>query len=430
MPDGSPADSAMARTTHMCISARQDNIEIMAYHGILECFGNKDKGFMGVVVTNGSGSPRDGLYASYTDEMMQIVRREEQKKAAIVGEYCAQALLDFTSSAVKDPKSSAVVEDLKQIISAARPEVIYTHNPADRHDTHIAVALRVIRAVRELPAEARPKRLYGCEVWRDLDWLNDEDKVVFRVDGHENLAAALLGIFDSQICGGKRYDLATFGRRRAHATYHTSHGTDDSTGLNFAMDLTPLINDASLDVIDYVAALYTASRRSHPARPKVRLTIKTGRLRSRRTLPQDLTYIAVRRLSKTPLSLFYFFLNPRKGASAPKPSTPSRSDTGSGTVGSPCWQDGPGVVNDSWSTHAAQSLLGARFGFHSTLTNRYLGSALIVPENSKDWNPKVCEERSPENHRVIGCLRRSGHRTYTVEVSNLELNIFRAEDIV
>ena len=69
----------------------------------------------------------------------------------------------------------------------------------------------------------------------------DDDKVAFDVTAHENLQAALLGVFDSQICGGKRYDLATMGRRRAHATYYASHGTDVAEGLTFAMDLTPLV---------------------------------------------------------------------------------------------------------------------------------------------------------------------------------------------
>jgi hypothetical protein len=54
---------------------------------------------------------------------------------------------------------------------------------------------------------------------------------------------ALVGVFDSQIAGGKRYDLATMGRRKAHATYFASHGTDATTGLSFGMDLTPLIAD-------------------------------------------------------------------------------------------------------------------------------------------------------------------------------------------
>lgn len=255
VPDGSPVDEAVAKTTHMGISAHQDDIEIMAYHGIVECFGSAENNFMGVVVTNGAGSPRDDLYAGYTDEMMQKIRRVEQKKAAFVGEYCAQAFLDYSSAAVKDASNADVVDDLKKVISSAKPRVIYTHNLADKHDTHVSVALRVIRAIRELPTDARPQSLYGCEVWRDLDWLNDSDKVVLNVEAHENLAMALLGVFDSQICGGKRYDLATLGRRRANATYHASHGVDVSTGINFAMDLTPLVRDESLDPAQYVQSL-------------------------------------------------------------------------------------------------------------------------------------------------------------------------------
>lgn len=252
VPDGKPAGEALARTTHLGISAHQDDLEIMSFGGILECFGAPDRWFAGAVVTNGAGSPRDSLYKEYTDEQMQVVRRKEQKKAAVVGEYGAMALLDYSSSAVKDPKNAAVRDDIKELILAARPSVIYTHNLADKHDTHVAVALRVIEALRALPEEARPQRVLGCEVWRDLDWMNDDDKVALDVAGHENLAAALLGVFDSQICGGKRYDLATMGRRRAHATYFASHGVDATDQLTFAMDLTPLAGDPSLDVNDFV----------------------------------------------------------------------------------------------------------------------------------------------------------------------------------
>jgi len=181
---------------------------------------------------------------------MQVVRRKEQKKAAYVGEYSAHVFLDYSSGAVKDPKGSPVVGDLKRIIAAAKPQVIYTHNLADKHDTHVAVTLRVIQALRELPAGARPQHLYGCEVWRNLDWLNDDDKVIFNVDGHENLATSLVGLFDSQVAGGKRYDLATMGRRRANATYLASHGVDESTSLIFAIDLTPVM-DPKVDVKEY-----------------------------------------------------------------------------------------------------------------------------------------------------------------------------------
>jgi len=250
VPDGSPVDAALSRTTHLGVSAHQDDLEIMAYHGILECFGKPDKGFTGVTVTNGSGSPRDGLYGKYTDEEMQVVRRKEQKKAAFIGEYSAHVFLDYSSGAVKDPANTQVVEDLKKVITACKPQVIYTHNLADKHDTHVATTLRIIRALRELPGDSRPLHLYGCEVWRNLDWLNDNDKVIFNVDGHENLATSLVGLFDSQVAGGKRYDLATMGRRRANATYLASHGVDESTSLIFALDLTPVM-DPKVDVKEY-----------------------------------------------------------------------------------------------------------------------------------------------------------------------------------
>jgi LmbE family N-acetylglucosaminyl deacetylase len=252
VPDGTPVEQALARTTHLAVGAHQDDLEIMAYRGILECFQQPDKWFCGVNVTNGAGSPRDDLYKDYTDEMMQVVRRKEQKKAAVVGEYTAQVFLDYSSAATKDGSNPAVKEDLVKVLLATRPQIVYTHNLADKHDTHVAVTLRVIAALRELPENAKPQQVLGCEVWRDLDWMADSDKVPMDVSAHENLAAALLGVFDSQICGGKRYDLATMGRRRAHATYFESHGVDVSTSLIYAMDLTPLIRDPSLDVLSYV----------------------------------------------------------------------------------------------------------------------------------------------------------------------------------
>lgn len=252
VPDGLPTEEALARTTHMAIGAHQDDIEIMAFDGILKCFQRDDKWFCGVVVTNGSGSPRDDMYRDYTDEAMQVVRRKEQKKAAVVGEYAAQVLLDYPSAAVKDGSNKDPVEDMALLLKAARPEVIYTHNLADKHDTHVAVALRVIEAIRDLPAAERPQHLYGCEIWRDLDWMVDADKVTFDCSGHENLQAALLGVFDSQICGGKRYDLATMGRRRANATYYASHDVDVATGVIFAMDLTPLIEEPTKNIQAYV----------------------------------------------------------------------------------------------------------------------------------------------------------------------------------
>ncbi len=251
VPDGAPLPGALARTTRLGISAHQDDIEIMAMEGILACFQKPEEWFSCVIVTDGAGSAREGDYAHYTDADMMRVRRVEQKKAAMVGEYGACVFLDYPSREIKDGANRNPVEDLKQVLEVARPEIVYTHNLCDKHDTHVAVALRAIAAIRSLPQEQRPARLLGCEVWRDLDWLPDAKKVVFDVSAHENLSAALLGVFDSQIAGGKRYDLATLGRRRANATYFQSHSVDQAQAIIFGMDLTPLITDDSIDPLDF-----------------------------------------------------------------------------------------------------------------------------------------------------------------------------------
>lgn len=256
--NGLPALEALEKTTHMGICAHQDDLEILAVHGILECFHKPGRAFTGVVVTDGAGSARDFEYANYTDEEMKAVRRVEQKKAAFVGEFAAQLLLDHPSRLVKDPSERVVVDDLVRALEVARPEVVYTHNLCDKHDTHIAVVLRTIAALRLLPRELRPRKVIGCEVWRDLDWLPDSLKVVMDVTAHENLQAALLGVFDSQIAGGKRYDLAALGRRKAHATFSESHGVDRTQGLVYGMDLTPLVEDDSLSPLEFARSLVHA----------------------------------------------------------------------------------------------------------------------------------------------------------------------------
>jgi LmbE family N-acetylglucosaminyl deacetylase len=233
---------AYRKTTHLAIAAHQDDIEIMAQHGILHCFGSEDMHFSAVVCSDGAGSPRSGIYSHYTNEEMMVVRRKEQKKAACVGNYAGLFLLNYPSSVIKDASEVKLVHDLKTILSELQPEVIYTHNPADKHDTHVAVCLRVITALRELADSYRPKKVYGCEVWRSLDWINDNEKIVLDVSAHPALRGSLLGVFDSQISGGKRYDLATQGRFVSNATFFESHATDEMDAASYAIDLMPLVD--------------------------------------------------------------------------------------------------------------------------------------------------------------------------------------------
>ena len=253
IPDGIAEEQALKRTTHLCVAAHQDDIEFMAYSPIAECFGRKDKWFCGVVVTDGAGSPRNGLYADYTDEQMKAVRIEEQKKAAMLGEYGAQFMLGHSSKQVKDKSGKEIVKDLVEIFKAAKPKYVYLHNLADKHETNVATALKAIQALRELNTDELPEKVYGCEVWRNLDWLNDDEKVYLDCSAHPNLSRALSSVFDSQIIGGKRYDLAAEGRRFANATFSESHACDTYSMLNYAMDLTPIVKDKTLDIVDHVA---------------------------------------------------------------------------------------------------------------------------------------------------------------------------------
>ena len=252
VPDNTPIDLALARTTHLAIGAHPGDIEIMSAGPILERFNDPNLWFSGVILSNGAGSPRSGTYQNYGDDKICMVRRLEQKKAAIIGHFSAHVMLDYPSNLIKDPAQNAVIEDISRILVSTKPSFVFTHNLADKHDTHVSSALRVIAAIRGLPADQRPKKLYGCEVWRDLDWMVESDKVISDLSQQEGLQLALLEVHDSQINGGKRYDLGVIGRRRAHATFAESHDVDISRGQSFEMDLTPLIEDDTIEIEEFV----------------------------------------------------------------------------------------------------------------------------------------------------------------------------------
>ena len=147
IPDNAPLATAFSRVTHLGIGAHQDDLEFMAFHGILACFASEEKWFGGVTCTNGAGSSRTGPYAAFTDERMMEIRRQEQNTAAQVGGYATMFQLDYPSSAVKSPTAGELTNDLLQILSATKPEVVYTHNPADKHDTHIGVTVAALNAM-------------------------------------------------------------------------------------------------------------------------------------------------------------------------------------------------------------------------------------------------------------------------------------------
>ncbi|HSQ34569.1 MAG TPA: PIG-L family deacetylase [Candidatus Binatia bacterium] len=254
IPDGKAEDEALAAITHLGVGAHADDLELLAGPAILDGFQKGERSFAGVTCSDGADSPRSGAHASRSAEEMKAIRRQEQQQAAKAGAYGVLVQLDYPSRDIQDSKNPALEQDLLSITEACRPRTVYSHNPADKHDTHVAVIAALIRAIRWMNPDERPQKLYGCEVWRGLDWLDDKEKTRFDLNGADPLLPSLLREFRSQIDGGKRYDAAFLGRLRANATFHDPHAVDQAKFVLLAMDLTPLIQNNTMDLADFVAA--------------------------------------------------------------------------------------------------------------------------------------------------------------------------------
>lgn len=258
VPDGSDVDVALARTTHLAIGAHADDVEFMAWWPIHQCASRDDLWLTAIVVADGRGSPRSGPYAGTSDTQMRDIRFGEQCEAARLGRYSAVLCLDHTSEAIRarpaDAGARGLRAELSAVVGACGAREVYTHSLADRHDTHAALAVAVVDAICALPEAQRPHRLFGGEVWGALDWLCESDKTVFDVSDAETLMESLMGVFASQLEGGKRYDLATLGRKRANATYLHPREVDRAAALDYALDMTPLVREPSLDPRAFVRA--------------------------------------------------------------------------------------------------------------------------------------------------------------------------------
>src|SRR5258706_16347009 len=80
----------------------------------------------------------------------------------------------------------------------------------------------------------------------------DSNKVKRDLSGHASFLVALLGVFDSLLVGGQRYGLGSVGRCRANDIYFEAHGVDETTGLSYGMDMTPLMSDVNLKPAEFV----------------------------------------------------------------------------------------------------------------------------------------------------------------------------------
>lgn len=263
VPDAGALDVALGRTTHLGVGTHPDDLEIMAWHGIATCYASEEDWFSGVVVTTGAASP--GADAGNIAGL--VARRlDEQIRAAERGRYALLVYLGYESPDIKQPSVPSLARDLDFVLAATRPRVVYTHSPFDSHASHVAVLAHLVAALHRLPAAAQPEALYGCEVWDSLDWLPECCKVRFDVSAHVELNRELIALHASQLEGGKRYDLATLGRKQAHATFDDAHDVDRASAVEFAVDLTPLLRDPTLALADFARRVIDTHAREVAAR--------------------------------------------------------------------------------------------------------------------------------------------------------------------
>lgn len=255
IPDCMEEEKALARTTYMSIAAHQDDCEIMAYHAIAKCYGSEKDWYTAVILTDGGGSLRSGAYADYTNEQIHEKRSQEQRDAADVGKYAAVVQLAYSSEEVRTAKRDVIEDELVELLKKARPEYMFIHNPADRHETHLGASLRAIGALRKLPPEMRPKKVYGMEVWRSLDWLSAKDRLIFDTSQYPEVASGVITAFESQCTPLKRFDLAALGRRLGNATFQAPRDNDVTDSCNIGVDLTPLIENPDLDIKEFTLQL-------------------------------------------------------------------------------------------------------------------------------------------------------------------------------
>lgn len=228
-------------TNLLAISAHQDDIEIMAMDGILKAFGSKKYAFYACVVGDGANCYKAGKYSDISDKEMVEQRSQEQTRAGQIGEYDGLYLLKHSRDYLFKNRE-LVVKELAKLISDINPDIVYTHNIFDRSETHRLITSMVVDAIMTMPEETRPRLLYGCEIFRSLDWLPERYKVTFDISDNRDLQLRLVGVYDTRAEQSKNYTKAIMGRKMANAAFAACKEIDDEEKLLwYGINLTPVI---------------------------------------------------------------------------------------------------------------------------------------------------------------------------------------------
>lgn len=242
---------ALKSGTHLAVVAHPDDIEILAGHAISQCYQNQNQHLVGVVVTDGAGAP----HGPDAPSNLAAQRLAEQKQAAELGEYATTLTLNYKSQDIKPGPCPELLSQLLTLLQTCQPQAIYTHSLFDRHSTHQAVALHLVKILRQLRFSGQ---VYGVEVWGSLEWLPELHRVALPIE-RPQLIKKLIACHRSQT-QGKNYEDATLARMQANATFWQADQLDKTRHLLWAQDLSGLVNESPLHLSKYLEQIYDRSR--------------------------------------------------------------------------------------------------------------------------------------------------------------------------
>ena len=224
----------------VCICAHPDDCELMAIDGIQRGYRASKYTFACVVTTDGADAERCGRYTKMNDQKMINLLMNEEKKAANIGRYKNVYFMNYSSEEVRDQENEDIINEYVEIIKELKPRVVYTHSLLDRHPTHVAVAVKVINALRTMKKGDQPKVLYGCESERNLEWVAPEKIVTFNVSKNLRLQRQLISVHKSQNLA-RDYVNAAIGRRYVNAVFNKVETKKNAKLTAKAINMTTLL---------------------------------------------------------------------------------------------------------------------------------------------------------------------------------------------
>lgn len=271
--------NAAQKATVAVIGAHFDDVPIGAFGGVLDTGSvtaegfkrNEDQGLLAIITSDCRGSANRGRFANVTKDEMRLLRREEQKQEADLGEYAGVAMLDYSSAELKGGKDEDILKaagDIKKLLLESQPETVYLHAPFDRHETHLSSTLPALIALEQLRNEGKyvPKKVLGYEVWGNHDFVGKViDPEIQKRNGIEGLfvqrslthaemdfQSKMIGCHVTQTEGSKDYVEATIGRQIANETFGEPRESNDIRGQLNMVDLMPIVR-GEMTVTDYVS---------------------------------------------------------------------------------------------------------------------------------------------------------------------------------